>query len=178
MRFVAASTATRRRWRTITNSAPICTTGCTCFRWTFRGYANAAKIALLTRYFVQQHAHRMGRQIDRIPAAALEALTRLRLTRQHLRTAKHPGALGRPDLESSLNVAMPDLADKAALSQLHSRTWARQTGPNGTGSSAELQQAKSRRAGWRGGSLGAETDNAAITHEEVQHRAPVSLIFS
>ncbi|MDX2152148.1 MAG: sigma 54-interacting transcriptional regulator [Bryobacteraceae bacterium] len=31
-------------------------------------------IPLLTRYFVQKHAHRMGRKIDRIPNHALEAL--------------------------------------------------------------------------------------------------------
>jgi formate hydrogenlyase transcriptional activator len=32
-------------------------------------------IPLLTRYFVQKHAHRMGRNIDTIPTAALDALT-------------------------------------------------------------------------------------------------------
>ena len=33
-------------------------------------------IPLLTRYFVQKHAQRMGRAIDNIPASAMEALTR------------------------------------------------------------------------------------------------------
>jgi DNA-binding NtrC family response regulator len=33
-------------------------------------------IPLLARYFVQKHAQRMGRAIDRIPASAMEALTR------------------------------------------------------------------------------------------------------
>jgi formate hydrogenlyase transcriptional activator len=33
-------------------------------------------IPLLTRYFVQKHAQRMGRAIDKIPATAMEALTR------------------------------------------------------------------------------------------------------
>jgi len=33
-------------------------------------------IPLLTRYFVQKHAHRMGRNIDTIPTSAMEALTR------------------------------------------------------------------------------------------------------
>jgi len=32
-------------------------------------------IPLLTRYFVQKHAHRMGRDIDAIPTAVLDALT-------------------------------------------------------------------------------------------------------
>jgi formate hydrogenlyase transcriptional activator len=32
-------------------------------------------IPLLTRYFVQKHAQRMGRNIDRIPASVLDALT-------------------------------------------------------------------------------------------------------
>jgi len=33
-------------------------------------------IPLLTRYFVQKHAQRMGRAIDNIPTSAMEALTR------------------------------------------------------------------------------------------------------
>jgi formate hydrogenlyase transcriptional activator len=33
-------------------------------------------IPLLTRYFVQKHAHRMGRRIETIPTQALEALTK------------------------------------------------------------------------------------------------------
>ncbi|MBV8842381.1 MAG: sigma 54-interacting transcriptional regulator, partial [Bryobacterales bacterium] len=33
-------------------------------------------VPLLIRYFVQKHAQRMGRQIDKIPSQALEALTR------------------------------------------------------------------------------------------------------
>ena len=33
-------------------------------------------IPLLTRYFVQKHAHRMGRAIDKIPTSAMDALTR------------------------------------------------------------------------------------------------------
>jgi formate hydrogenlyase transcriptional activator len=33
-------------------------------------------IPLLTRYFVQKHAQRMGRTIDKIPTSAMEALTR------------------------------------------------------------------------------------------------------
>jgi formate hydrogenlyase transcriptional activator len=33
-------------------------------------------IPLLTRYFVQKHAQRMGRAIDEIPTSAMEALTR------------------------------------------------------------------------------------------------------
>jgi formate hydrogenlyase transcriptional activator len=33
-------------------------------------------IPLLTRYFVQKHAQRMGRAIDKIPTSAMEALTR------------------------------------------------------------------------------------------------------
>jgi formate hydrogenlyase transcriptional activator len=33
-------------------------------------------VPLLTRYFVQKHAQRMGRAIDNIPTSAMEALTR------------------------------------------------------------------------------------------------------
>jgi formate hydrogenlyase transcriptional activator len=37
--------------------------------------ARREDIALLTRYFVQKHAHRMGRNIDTIPTSVLDALT-------------------------------------------------------------------------------------------------------
>jgi formate hydrogenlyase transcriptional activator len=37
--------------------------------------ARREDIPLLTRYFVQKHAHRMGRNIDTIPTSVLDALT-------------------------------------------------------------------------------------------------------
>jgi formate hydrogenlyase transcriptional activator len=37
--------------------------------------ARTLRIPLLTRYFVQKHAHRMGRNIDSIPTSVLDALT-------------------------------------------------------------------------------------------------------
>jgi formate hydrogenlyase transcriptional activator len=78
-------------------------------------------IPLLTRYFVQKHAHRMGRNIDTIPTSALEALTRY----------EWPGNIR--ELQnliersviltsgSTLHVAMPKFIDKSAPASLHSR---------------------------------------------------------
>lgn len=71
-------------------------------------------IPLLTRYFVQKHAHKMGRRIDTIPTASLEALTRY----------DWPGNIRELQnlIERSviltngttLNVALPELGEKAA----------------------------------------------------------------
>jgi formate hydrogenlyase transcriptional activator len=78
-------------------------------------------IPLLTRYFVQKHAHRMGRNIDTIPTSALEALTRY----------DWPGNIR--ELQnliersviltsgSTLHVAMPEFMEKSAPASLHSR---------------------------------------------------------
>jgi formate hydrogenlyase transcriptional activator len=71
-------------------------------------------IPLLTRYFVQKHAHRMGRNIDTIPTTAMDALT----------SYDWPGNIRELQnvLErsviltngSSLHVAVPELSGKAA----------------------------------------------------------------
>jgi formate hydrogenlyase transcriptional activator len=78
-------------------------------------------IPLLTRYFVQKHAQRMGRTIDTIPSAALEALTRY----------DWPGNIR--ELQnliersviltsgSTLNVAMPELTERPASAWVPSR---------------------------------------------------------
>jgi formate hydrogenlyase transcriptional activator len=78
-------------------------------------------IPLLTRYFVQKHAQRMGRNINTIPTSALEALTRY----------DWPGNIR--ELQnliersviltsgSTLHVAMPEFTDKSAPASLHSR---------------------------------------------------------
>jgi formate hydrogenlyase transcriptional activator len=78
-------------------------------------------IPLLTRYFVQKHAHRMGRNIDNIPTSELEALTQY----------DWPGNIR--ELQnliersviltsgSTLHVAMPEFTEKSAPALLHSR---------------------------------------------------------
>jgi formate hydrogenlyase transcriptional activator len=78
-------------------------------------------IPLLTRYFVQKHAHRMGRNIDTIPTSSLEALTRYdwpgnirELQNLIERSVILTGG-------STLHVAMPEFIEKSAPASLHSR---------------------------------------------------------
>lgn len=79
-------------------------------------------IALLTRYFVQKHAHRMGRSIDTIPTATLEALTRYSWPgniRELQNVIERSVILTKG---STLQVALPEFADKAAPVSLHTRS--------------------------------------------------------
>ncbi len=69
-------------------------------------------IPLLTRYFVQKHAHRMGRKIDNIPTAALEALTRYDWPgniRELQNVIERSVILTKGN---TLNVTMPEFAEK------------------------------------------------------------------
>ena len=81
-------------------------------------------IPLLTRYFVQKHAQRMGRGIDTIPSSALEALMRYDWP-GNIRELQN--VLERSVILTSgntLRVAMPDVTDtgtKTALNR-HSKT--------------------------------------------------------
>jgi formate hydrogenlyase transcriptional activator len=78
-------------------------------------------IPLLTRYFVQKHAHRMGRNIDTIPTYALEALTRYDWPgniRELQNLIERSVILTSGD---TLHVAMPDFMGKSAPASLHSR---------------------------------------------------------
>jgi formate hydrogenlyase transcriptional activator len=78
-------------------------------------------IPLLTRYFVQKHAHRMGRNIDTIPTSALEALTRYDWPgniRELQNLIERSVILTKG---STLHVAMPEFIEKSAPASLHSR---------------------------------------------------------
>jgi len=78
-------------------------------------------IPLLTRYFVQKHAQRMGRNIDAIPASALDALTRYDWP-GNIRELQN--VLERSVIltnGSTLHVAMPELMDTAAPGSPRSR---------------------------------------------------------
>jgi formate hydrogenlyase transcriptional activator len=78
-------------------------------------------IPLLTRYFVQKHAQRMGRNIDTIPTSALEALTRYDWPgniRELQNLIERSVILTNG---STLHIAMPDLIEKSAPASLHSR---------------------------------------------------------
>jgi formate hydrogenlyase transcriptional activator len=77
-------------------------------------------IPLLTRYFVQKHAHRMGRTIDTIPTSALEALTRYDWP-GNIRELQN--LIERSVILTSgskLCVALPEFIEKSAPASLHS----------------------------------------------------------
>src|SRR5271165_680102 len=78
-------------------------------------------VPLLTRYFVQRHAHRMGRNIETIPASALDALTRYDWP-GNIRELQN--LLERSVIlthGSTLQVAMPELMETAAPASPRSR---------------------------------------------------------
>jgi formate hydrogenlyase transcriptional activator len=78
-------------------------------------------IPLLTRYFVQKHAHRMGRNIETIPTSALEALTRYHWPgniRELQNLIERSVILTNG---STLHVAMPEFMEKSAPGSLHSQ---------------------------------------------------------
>ncbi len=76
-------------------------------------------IPLLTRYFVQKHAQRMGREIDTIPSSALEALVRYDWP-GNIRELQN--VLERSVILTSgntLRVAMPEVRDTGTKTSLH-----------------------------------------------------------
>jgi transcriptional regulator with GAF, ATPase, and Fis domain len=79
-------------------------------------------IPLLTRYFVQKHAHRMGRNIDTIPSSVLEALTNYDWP-GNIRELQN--VLERSVILTNRNVlqvTMPEPVSKAATISLHGRS--------------------------------------------------------
>lgn len=75
-------------------------------------------IPLLTRYFVQKHAQRMGRAIDKIPTSAMEALTRYDWP-GNIRELQN--VLERSVIlthGNTLQIAMPDLVQPSSSSVL------------------------------------------------------------
>jgi formate hydrogenlyase transcriptional activator len=72
-------------------------------------------IPLLTRYFVQKHAQRMGRTIEKIPAQSMEALTRYDWPgniRELQNVLERSVILSRGE---TLQVAMPEIGERSAL---------------------------------------------------------------
>jgi formate hydrogenlyase transcriptional activator len=79
-------------------------------------------IPLLTRYFVQKHAHKMGRPINNITSAALEALTRYDWPgniRELQNLIERSVIL---TTGNTLNVAMSALSEKTAPGSVNTRT--------------------------------------------------------
>jgi formate hydrogenlyase transcriptional activator len=78
-------------------------------------------IPLLTRYFVQKHAQRMGRAIDQIPTSAMEALMRYDWP-GNIRELQN--VLERSVIlthGNTLQIAMPDLAEMSGSSKASTR---------------------------------------------------------
>ncbi len=79
-------------------------------------------IPLLTRYFVQKHAQRMGRKVETIPASALDTLTHYDWP-GNIRELQN--VLERSVIltsGSALHLAMPEFMGKAAPALLHGRS--------------------------------------------------------
>ena len=108
-------------------------------------------IPLLTRYFVRKHAQRMGRNIERIPTYALEALTNY----------DWPGNIRELQnvIERSvvltdgpeLHIALPELDGKSAPVVLHGRA----SSASETAARASILQALKEANGLVGGANGA-----------------------
>ena len=131
-------------------------------------------IPLLTRYFVQKHAQRMGRNIDTIPTSVLNALSQLRLAGQHPRAAECAGAVGHSDQRerpSGAHARAHGQSGSAAAERIAGGTAQRRTGADSEGAGGSKRPG--RRAGRRGGSFGSEANDAAISHAKAQHLAPV-----
>ena len=133
-------------------------------------------IPVLTRYFVQKHARRMGRNIESIPTYALEALTNYDWP-GNIRELQN--VIERSVVLSDgpeLHVALPELDGKSAPVALHVRAsnvtehirarahTAGVEGNQGNGRGSERGSRPAR----------AEADDPAITHAEIQYRSPVS----
>ena len=108
-------------------------------------------IPLLTRYFVQKHAQRMGRKIETIPTHALEALTKYHWP-GNIRELQN--LIERSVILSSgteLRVAMAEIADKSASVGLHDRGSA----VSEAAERAQILQALKEASGKVGGATGA-----------------------
>jgi formate hydrogenlyase transcriptional activator len=78
-------------------------------------------IPLLTRFFVQKHAHRMGRSIDTIPVAAMDALVQYVWPgniRELQNVVERSVIVTRGN---TLNVTMPEFADRPAAGPAQSQ---------------------------------------------------------
>ena len=135
-------------------------------------------IPLLTRYFVQKHAHRMGRNIDTIPTSVLAALTNydwpgnIRELQNVLERSVDPNqrerAASGDDARDHRQVGSNSAERKIVGGTAQRRTGADSEGAGGS-------KRPSRGAGRRGGSPGTEANDVAISHAQIQHRTPVWL---
>ena len=134
-------------------------------------------IPLLTRYFVQKHAQRMGRKIERIPTQALEALTNYDWP-GNIRELQN--VIERSVILSNgpeLRVAMPEFNGEirpgAAARPGFEHFRSRRAGTNPAG--VEGSQRAGRRTERRSRPARPEADDLAIPHAEIQYRPPISV---
>ena len=130
-------------------------------------------VPLLTRYFVQKHSQRMGRNIDTIPTSVLNALVNYDWP-GNIRELQN--VLERSVIltnGSALQVPMPELVCKAgpAPERIAGGTAQRRTRADSEGAGSSKRPGG--RAGRRGRSFGSEANDAAVPHAKVQHFAPV-----
>ena len=135
-------------------------------------------IPLLTRYFVQKHAQRMDRKVDRIPTQALEALMNYDWP-GNIRELQN--VIERSVILSNgpeLRVDMPEMIGGSSPSAPRGR---RNSDASDAAERARILQALER---CQGNSRGAkrcrrparpEADDFAIAHAKIQHRPPVSV---
>ena len=134
-------------------------------------------IPVLTRYFVQKHAQRMGRNIESIPTHAMEALTNYDWP-GNIRELQN--VIERSVVLSNgpeLHVALPEITGRSAADRVARpgfecdraiRARAHTAGVKGNQGNGRGTERGSRPAR-------AEADDPAITHAEIQHRAAVSV---
>ena len=135
-------------------------------------------IPVLTRYFVQKHAQRMGRNIESIPPHAMEALTNYDWP-GNIRELQN--VIERSVVLSNgpeLHVALPEIDGKSAPIGL---AWPgfecdRAIRARAHTAGVEGNQGNGRRTGRGSRPARAETDDPASTHAEIQYRSPVSVI--
>ncbi len=134
-------------------------------------------IPLLTRYFVQNHAQRMDRKIERIPTQALEALTNYDWP-GNIRELQN--VIERSVILSNgpeFHVAMPEFNGKSAPEALHGRV----SNVSEAAERARILQALKEANGQVGGPdgaaarLGLKADDLAIADAEIQYRPDLSV---
>ena len=134
-------------------------------------------IPLLTRYFVQKHARRMGRNIESIPTHALEALTNYDWP-GNIRELQN--VIERSVVLSNgpeLHVALPETDWQARRHRVARPGFECDRDIRARANTAGVEGNQGNGRGTERGSrpARAEADDPASTHAEIQHRSPVSM---
>jgi transcriptional regulator with GAF, ATPase, and Fis domain len=74
VRVIAATNRNLERRSRTARSAPICSIGCTCFRFTYRRCERREDLPMLTHYFMEKHGTRIGRRLDAVEETTMQRL--------------------------------------------------------------------------------------------------------